>query len=253
MRRRIRLTGRRQLPKSSVSAKIIEREDTKWVALAIEKQEPFKVFPVNAKVKLRLSENKCSETIDFGTVGNPETAERLNNSEFSAPSCQLRIVAAEEDQQGLLLGSTGTWTLRSPDSDRTHDDGILLFQTWDISPQIWKLDIREEEYPILYLDKSIVGSASWARSDPVFVGCVLPEVVRKIFGEIRERYADDGEVRWMQDWLNWAKEVTGHDWEVPSAEAENEEVSLWMDEIVEGFCRKHGVIDKLRSYVGGRE
>ncbi len=254
MRRRIRLTGRRQLPKSSVSARLLERDHGKWIEFKIEKQEIFDTFPSNAKIRLRLIENKCWETVDFGTVDNLKTVERLSNDEFSAPSCQLRVIASEKDKKGLLLGSTNTWTLRSPEPKQSHDDGILLFQTGDISPEIWKLEFCDDDYPILYVDKSIPGSASWARTDPVFTGCVLPDVVRQIFREIRERYPDDEGVGWIQDWLAWARELTGGDDEAPPGREEDpEEVARWMDEIVESFCRKHGMIEKLRPHIGGRE
>ena len=250
MRRRIRLTGRRQLRKSSIEARIIDRGNEKWIEMTVQDPKALQAFPNDAQIKLRLFENKCSEAVSFGTIGKIKQVEKLRNTAFSAPSCQLRVVASALEERGRLLGSTDTWTLRAREPNAPETDGILTFQKTKMHPQIWKLEIRDDEYPIVYVDESIPNSISWVRNDPVFVGCVLPSIVRRIFEEILHRYHRDMDVEWMQKWLQWASQLTGGiDGVPPEGEDEKEEQERWINEIVERFCERHSLVETVKSYV----
>ena len=205
MRRRIRFTGRKQLPRSSVDVGIFPAGDPskKLIYLSVLNQKTFSAFPQEARVKLRLFENKFFEILEFGTLGALSSTAYLNNTAFSAPSCQLRIVASDGHNKGLLLGSTKTWTLRDSDGEEESPrKGILLFEPSDVSPLAWKLDIRVDDYPVVYIDQKITNPGAWVRTDPVFISCVLPAIIREVFEDILD--FDDLSEEWIQDWLRWA-------------------------------------------------
>mgnify|MGYP003678286114 CR=1 FL=1 len=197
MRKRIRLTGRKQLPRSSVEAKVVEIGPKKLVSMTIANPQAFRKLPDTARVKLRLFENKFSETLEFGTLGSMQTTAEMTNRAFSAPSCQLRVVATEGDQKGLLLGSTDTWTMRANDDEdgSTANEGILMFQPHEIAPRSWKLEIRDDDYPIVYIDKKIPDSRTWVRNDPIFISCVLPAIIREVFDDILVATGWAGQIR----------------------------------------------------------
>lgn len=244
MRKRIRLTGRRQLARSAIETKIVEIGGRKLVSMTIANSKAFQKIPKNARVKLRLFENKFSETLEFGTLGAMNTTVEIRNSAFSAPSCQLRIVASEEWHKGLLLGSTDTWTLRTggEDNDGAASEGILLFQPHDIAPRTWKVDMREDAYPILYIDKNIPDARTWARNDPVFVSCVLPAIVREVFDDILNANAPP-EQAWAKDWLEWAETLMpgkAPPWTDGPAQRQ-----VWVGDLLDSFCQRHGMLDHL--------
>lgn len=205
MRKRIRLTGRKQLARSVVEVKVVEIGGKKLVAMTIANKSAFAQMPDTARIRLRLFENKFSETLEFGTLGDMKTTAEIRNTAFSAPACQLRIVASDGEHKGLLLGSTDTWTLRTGGGDEggTASEGILYFQPHDIAPRAWKLDVREDDYPIVYIDRKIPDARTWVRNDPVFVSCVLPAIVREVFDDILDGNTPP-EQRWAKDWLGWA-------------------------------------------------
>jgi hypothetical protein len=179
MRRRIRLTGRRQLSRSSVNVKVITLPHKRLLTLGIADPNSFRSFPKDSKIKLRLVENKISELVDFGTFADQKNAVEIKNASFAAPSCQLRIAAAGSDRHGVLLGSTDTWTLQTDneaEADRSKK-GILNFQPMKTAPRSWKLDIRDDDYPIVYVDDRLPDPRGWARTDPVFVSCALPGII----------------------------------------------------------------------------
>ena len=243
MRKRIRLTGRRQLPRSCVEAKLVELGAGHYVVLKVAKRQVFGKFPPNARVKLRLFENKVSETLEFDTLGAMQNRVELRTRTFAAPSCQLRVVGADAENEGRLLGSTNTWTMRadSDDADGKDSESMLLFQPHDIAPLCWKLEIRDDDYPILYIDRSIPQSKSWARNDPVFVSCVLPAVIRELFDDILVE--GPPECQWVKDWLGWAEQLMpGEKRPQPGDRSERQK---WIDKLLDAFCKNHGTLDQL--------
>ena len=252
MRRRIRLTGRRQIPHSSVEVKIFRvGSEKKVVSLSILNPDRFQSFPDSAKLKLRMSENKFVETIEFGTLEAQKrttpTAE-LENTAFSAPSCQLRIVASDGDKKGLLLGSTKTWTLRDDDEKvEGSRKGILMFKPHDITPLTWKLNLPGDDYPIVYLDNRIENSETWARSNPIFISCVLPTIIREVFEDIFLDFDDHLELEWVKDWLCWADSLMpGKPLPLPD---DSEQKKRWIEDLLVSFCSKHHTLDRLLEHM----
>lgn len=243
MRRRIRLTGRRQLSRSSISVKVITLPHKRLLAFSVADPNAFRVFPRDAKIKLRLVENKIAEVIDFGTIADQKNAAEIKNASFSAPSCQLRIASTASERQGLLLGSTDTWTLQienDTEGDRSKK-GILNFQPMKTAPRSWKLDIRDDDYPVVYVDDRIPDPRSWARTDPVFVSCVLPGIISKVFDDIFEQDSP-ADIPWMLDWIRWG-EMLMPGRELPKDSAQDKKD--WVEHLVDTFCLRHYVADKL--------
>lgn len=244
MRKRIRLTGRKQLPRSAVDVKVVEIGGKKLVAMTIASRPAFAKIPETARIRLRLFENKFSETLEFGTLGDMKATAEISNTAFSAPSCQLRVVASEEEHKGLLLGSTDTWTLRTGGDDEggTASEGILYFQPHDIAPRTWKLDVREDDYPIVYIDRKIPDGRTWVRNDPIFVSCVLPAIVREIFDDVLDGNAPP-EQRWAKDWLSWADTLMPG--KVPPWNDSRQKKQEWIADLLDTFCQRHSMLDLL--------
>ncbi|MBL3560242.1 hypothetical protein [Rhodovulum sulfidophilum] len=248
MRKRIRLTGRRQIPRAAVEAKAVEVGERKLITLSITNPDTFSKFPRDARLKLRLFENKVSETLEFGTLGDPRATADLRNGAFAAPSCQLRVVAPQGDQTGLLLGSTSTWTLRADGSPEggVGGEGILMFQPFDIAPRTWKLNIREDDYPVVYLDRSIPDSATWVRNDPVFISCVLPSIIKEIFDDVLSAGAGP-EVVWMKDWVRWADTLMPGN-APPYADGPVQK-QAWIDNLLDTFAKRHRALEMLSGHL----
>ena len=244
MRRRIKLTGRRELKKSAVKVALSELGGKRLLTMTIAQPEAFKPFPAEAKVSLRLIENKRVEVVDLGTVGKLSSVRELKESHFVAPSCQLRVADPGLGTKGLLLASTDNWTLRGDDErDNEASRGILFFLPDETSPQSWKLDIKENDHPLIRVDKRIPNAALWARNDPVFVGTVLPTVVRQVFDEIlRGDYSED--TPWVLDWLRWADTLLPG--QAPPIGEEDKGTRLeFLERLVDSFCARHDLANGL--------
>lgn len=248
MRTRIRLSGRKHLPRGCVriSSHLVDGE--RRLELSILRRHYFQTFPPESRVKLRLFENKLSETAVFGTIRDlrqPRVV-RLKKRAFLAPSCQLCVVATTGDSTGMLLGSTDSWTLSLTDDPQQglERKGILMFQAAPIQPRVWRVDVREDDYPVVYLDSQIPQASTWVRSDPVFVSCVLPAIIREIFENILESWEDQDEGSWMSDWISWAQ-LFLPGMGPPSPDATREERNEWIDSLLSSFCRQHDMLGRL--------
>ena len=200
MRKTIRLTGRKQLPQSHFAVTIDSHDASPKVRLDLKDSWNASAFPRDAEIRVKLVENKFVEVVCLGTVGHPKKEAHLSSKIFRAPSCQIRIVSRTPKNEGLLLGSTKAWTLRA----QGQPEGILFFQAADIHPRLWKLDLRPQEHPILYIDERVPNAALWARSDPIFVASVLPQVAAIVLAAILEA-GDVSDEGWESDWIQWTE------------------------------------------------
>ena len=251
MRARIRLTGRKPLPRSSISVRATQNHDEVSIALSIVKSHYFESFPLKAEIKLRLYENKLTETLNFGKLGALFIERKIQNqTAFSAPTCQLRIVQSSGERKGVLLGSTSTWTLpvreEDPGPDKRRCKGILMVQLFDIAPRAWKLDIREDAHPVLYLDSSIPDARAWARTDPTFISSVFPAVIREIFDNILVE-GDSPDIEWVADWLKWAGTLMPD--QVTPFEEHRQRQQEWIDNLLDRFCQQNRVLDLLCGHL----
>jgi hypothetical protein len=218
--------------------------------MAITDPAAFKGFSANAHVTLRLVENKQMELLDFGTVGAPKPFVELANSSFGDPSCQLRVADTRPDHLGLLLGSTKTWRLNS---DRTPQQGgvrgILRFQPAAIAPRAWKLDIQENAHPVVLVDKRINDPRTWAKTNPVFVACVLPAILQMVFSDILSK-PDPADTEWMADWLKWADTLMPGN-PPPEDSQDSKACNDWIEQLIESFCQRHRLSDRIVNELTG--
>lgn len=249
MRRSIGYTKRRELAKSSVEVKLMESEAGKRISLSLASHSAFNRIPYSSRVKLRVFENHCSETVMFGTleeVGDGvEPQELVNHEAFSAPSVQLRVVEADGEHRGLVLGSTRKWTLRTEGEDIAGNlnEGMLWLQSKDISNRIWKLEVRDDEQPIVYINSKIRNPYVWAKSDIGFASCVLPTVIREIFDEILLLLEhSDQQKQWADDWISWAESLLNAKFDRTAEDVDQKE---WVDNLIDEFCKEHDLLNQL--------
>ncbi|WP_372782902.1 hypothetical protein [Phenylobacterium sp.] len=233
MRRSIRLTGRVQLAVSSFDLQLRDVGDRQVATLVLTDPDIQRNFPPDAAVRLKLVENKRVEILRFGTLGQGKIDVDVPSPRFQAPSCQIRI-ARNSAPEGLLLGSTTSWTYKAGDVQ----DGILQFATDDIHPRIWKLDLRPKEFPIVYFDQKLANAITWATS-PIFLAFALPEVIREVFRYIfRNTDASRESEDWMKHWIGWSENmIPGTAMPIGDEDAFED----WVIGLVDTFLQKHDI------------
>jgi len=247
MRRRIRLTGRKQIAKSDATVKIIEIPGRRLLALTLADNRLFAKFPKESRVLVVLKENKLIELSEFGTLGALKTTTELKNEAFANPSCQLRIVTPDGQHLGMLLGSTDTWSLNAdPLTTKNGKKGILCFQPDDIAPRAWKLDVRDNDYPVVYVDKRIPDTRTWVKTDPTFVAFVLPAIVAQVFDDILQQPVEP-DADWMKDWLAWGDALMPGS--KPPFGGTHTERKEWIELLIESFSARYRLSNRVVEHL----
>ena len=244
MRRTIRLTGRRDLPRAAVRLTMTMLNGRPLVTFAIVDRAAFAAFPPQAKLSLKLSGEKgIVEAVDLGTVMHPRASASVQSASLVDPSCELRVVDVGNKAKGLLLAST-TLPLRGDGEGEGKRLGILDFLADKIAPQTWKLQLRADDRPVVYIDDRIPQSAHWARTDPVFVAVALPAIVRQVLGFILDLDDPAAEEGWVADWLRWVDDIMPGT-VLPTADAGDEQREDWLDKLLDSFCTRHDTAGPL--------
>lgn len=250
MHRTIRLTGRKQLPKSAVRVTLTELGGRPLVTFAIAEPERFKDVPANARLSLVLDENKGLEVVELGTVAHPRASQVLATA-FDAPKCRLRVADPGVKAKGLLLASTSKWTLKGEGAELGGGKGILSFLAADTAPQSWKLELNEDDYPLVKVDKRIPSVGQWVK-DPMFLAIALPSVIARVFDAIlREEHHRDR--LWVADWLRWAELLLPGDPPPIAEDGERPAQAAWSDRLVDQFCRRGEFGDALLAALAPKE
>jgi hypothetical protein len=244
MRRTIRLTGRKELPRNSAAISLRDVGGKKLLTLTIQNPKTFKRFPQTARVEVRLIENKQMELVDFGALGALNNVVELGNQAFGDPSCQLRIASSATDNLGLLLGSTKSWRLNSDDPDKQGTvRGLLDFLPAKIAPRTWRLRIEENVRPLIEIDNRIPDPRAWAKSDPVFIGTIMPAIIHQLFDDILSHQSPE-DTEWMNDWLRWADMLMAGNTPPPYPN-EVRTRREWIDSLIDTFSRRHNLSDRI--------
>jgi hypothetical protein len=249
MRRTIRLTGRRQIPRSSVTVSMRDVAGKKVLILAIADPKVFKSFPSNARVMVKLIETKQMELIEFGSLGSLKYAIDLVNQDYVDPSCQLRLASVDGERLGVLLGSTQPWRLSSDHPEESGGvRGLLDFLPAKIAPRTWKLNIEENTHPVIQIDNRIPDPRWWAKNDPTFVATIMPAIIHQIFEDILS-HDNPEETEWMNDWLRWADGLMpGNNAPEKATVRDRRE---WIDGLIDTFCQRHKLSDRIIDHLTG--
>ena len=247
MRRTIALTGRQKIAAAKYSISIAPSAESNLVIFSATDTKWLNKFPADSLIRIHLRENGIVEALNFGTTSKPTVSVVLPELGFSAPAATVRVVSNRPDGKAKVLASSAWRTIKIGDSDQDDPDGILNYIPANIAPRIWKLEIYDDDYPTLKIDKSITTKPEvWALNDPVFTGAVLPAVIEKVWNEILSD-VHNKDVDWIKDWIKWADTL------LPGSKPpynNKEEKPKWISDLVESFCKNHNSAKKLKNYIG---
>ena len=106
------------------------------------------------------------------------------------------------------------------------------------------------EKPRLHINKNAGGDYKQVGTHPAFVAVVYPAAMREILTHIllvlKHRDFDDADDP-PSRWLRFAVQVLGIG-EPPAEDEDVERVTEWVDTAVAAFARKHGLLEKFRSF-----
>lgn len=251
MIRRLNYTGRRKIPRSRVTIRLVPTEDGVQAFSADYDLKGLR-FPRDARVYVEAYNADSYMRFPFGTVGQPDVPMDTKLTEVTSrplPKFRLKVVD-QSSRHGLLIGVTDKVIPLRPDEDLQNRQSLLPVDYCDLGERVWRLDLTD--WPVLELNSRVENVAEAARSSGGFLGLLYPEVLRRILhftiieqGET-DPEADDSE--WTTLWLRFACSLPGID--PPPVELADDTKSLqeeWIEKAVHAFCRVRHARTRLEA------
>lgn len=252
MIRRLNYTGRRNIPRSRVTIRLVP-SDGEEPAFTADYDLESMAFPASARVYIEAYNADSYMRFPFGTIGDARVPRNTRLTEITSrplPKFRLKVVD-ETERNGLLLGVADKVIPLRPDEDLQNKQSLLPVEFRDLGERTWHLDLSD--WPVLELNNRIEGIAEAARSSGGFLGLVYPEVLRRILHHIlfEEDISDPdfGGDDWTSLWLRYACSLPGVG-EPPATVTRDDGVREdWIGEAVEAFCRSRQARARLEAAV----
>lgn len=256
MIRRLNFTGRKRIPSERVRISIFRLPAGREfdARLRLDGLD----LPGSARVFVEAYHKFNYMRFDFGTVHALQPALDRTLSAFYEGArvlFRIKVVAADEDA-GRVLAVADRIQPLSPDDRRDRDPLISVRTVKGMNQQIWR--VNWESGPVLELNVDEPEIKTRMTADPRFKSLVLPEVLRTVLTRIlsdemdADPESEDGRI--AVRWLAFAADL--HPSEPPASEdRDGESVEVWVNGVVDGFCRRNRVLDQWRRslYPGGKQ
>jgi len=253
MIRKFNYTGRKRIPRSRVTIRLLPTEDR-----APSFQADFDLsgldLPEDGSVFLEAYDRSSYMRFAFGTVAHPQPPEnRCLKDLQSRDLIYFRLKVVDTTGHGKVLAIADQLPCARLPGHNSIKQSILGVRFNYLGEQIWRMEFTED-LPILELNEELAsaGLRDMVRSDDLFISLVYPAVVRQIFAKIvlGDEDLDPASEDWRGLWLRYAASI-GAELE---GSHERSELEAWIDEeVVPAFCRRFRIRELFLASKTGDE
>ena len=248
IQRRFNYTERKRIQRSDVRIRLIEESDQP-PRLTVELDLSRLQLPDDAAVFIEAYYKSSSQRFNCGTVGAFQLPEdtTLRDVDLGGQTLfRVKVVDRSVDG-GRLLASAE----RIPPKDESEEDrdSLINVRTRDIGDQTWRVDPVSDSKPELTLNNRIPNAIGKIKHNPLFQGLVLPGVIREVLTWILWNN-DEGveDQSWQKQWLSFSEQMAG---EKPKQDADPQEITEWINDVVRAFCSKHKLCERMVGHMEG--
>lgn len=235
----------------------ILREEVRITLEEIEGQPPtfdaefnFKEpFPPESRVYVEAFHRETMQRFDFGPVnGIRRPPSRLLDSLDLTGTVLFRVRVVDESKEvGRLLGAADQLRPEGWDDDE-NAESLMILRSRDLFSVPWRVEIFSDgSKPVLYVNSRIPDVLGRVRSDPAFYALILPAALQQVLRRIIADVPDEDDVEAVKQRDRWVSMATDLDSPPPESD-DPEEVSAWIDRVVEGFCTRMDLVTKLNGH-----
>jgi hypothetical protein len=191
------------------------------------------------KVVVIARAGNSSARFEMGTAGeHARGAQVLDGLDLSHP-LRFRILLHEADSP-KLVGSVENLRAR----DESQSESLLPMEPAQLAERLWRLVITEDG-PVLQFNSMVFPSAAGAENFVPFSALVLPEALRQVMQKIAEDPAclEDEDSPW-RPWAAWLDAISAAR---PPGGDDEEDSSVWCDDVVDRFCARCRFATSLQS------
>jgi len=246
MLRKFNYTGRKKIPLKYISIQKLNNGFSNYFTanLTIETLG----FPDEACVYIEAYFNANFIRFDFGKIKSIKSPIDTTLDELpSIEGIRFRLkIVDESESRGRILGKADN-IKPTNELDDGQKESILPVKFTNLKNQIWKVEFDQDILgPVLVFNNedNFPGIRTKIKTDPFFFSLIYPAAVRFVLNKMREedkldRDGDD----WSSRWIQFSEDILGVT-PTPSS-AESPEIDNWIDEVVNNFCLKYKVLNRL--------
>lgn len=248
MIRKFNYTGRMRIPQKLVRIQKLTNGQTNYftATLALENLG----FPDHACIYIEAYLASNFVRFAFGTVGRSVTPSDSSLDELPGTddiSFRLKIVD-ESDKVGRIIAQADN--LRATNETGSgQKQSILPVKYANLKHQVWKVEF-DQDFPgpvlIFNNEDNFPGIRTRMRSDPNFFALIYPAAIRFVLSRMKEddRFEKSAD-EWSSRWIQFTEDVLGV---APTPTSKDSpEVDNWIDEVINSFCMKYRVLNRLNS------
>ena len=117
----------------------------------------------------------------------------------------------------------------------------------------WKVEARADgSKPILYLNNQIPDALNRAKSDPGFYSLILPGALQQVLYQFLLNEPDEEDIEANEQRSRWIEMAAKLETEPPEG-SDFDELSTWVERVVEAFCKREDMTNALVNHLEGVE
>lgn len=242
--RRLNYTKRQRIRREHVSISVHHPRESDPPIISAELDLSAYSLRADASVFIEAYRNSAWQRFEFGTVEAIRAPEDRQLHDFGAgEGVQFRVKVVEP----YSAGAAAARILAQADRIRPNLDGptrslLPLDPDPTLTDEVWRLEIDENDGPLLKVSTSLVRDRLALARSPAFLSLVLPEVLRRVLTWALDDDLPEGD-DWDTPrglWIRFACGLLGQA-EPPKALEDRdegaEERERWIEQAVSRFCR----------------
>ena len=246
MKRRLNYTGRKRIPRESISIALVK--DLRGTAKSFNAKMDLANLdlPSDDEVYVEAYHRNELKRFSFGTVGNIRYPPDTLLTEFAdTENLRFRVLVVDGSEDGKIVAHADKITV---EADATRKAILPVDLNRDLGQQVWCVEFEGSDgSPILAINNKIPNREAMARSDPLFIMNVYPAALKEVL--IHMIFIDgvsdvnDPSVEWHRDWLDFSKKQLAegfpqalYDPRDNGSPEIRDDWLRWVDEVVAEFC-----------------
>ena len=239
---RSKLSGRKEIPLEEFEVTFENTGTSTYPKVTYKGFKNSDGLDESARVVLRLTKGRSSQSVDCGTVGKPSAIKAKVFESFHTDSfkCSFRIISTEKNaSQGKVLGSTPHKKIVL-DKTNLEEEGLLNFKFGgNLDPLLWGIDFDDERGPVIEVDKTCPGAREFFRNDSTLLVAIIPTVITRILTEVYEDGART-HTGWKKMWNEWAISMAEED-----PPQDDGDLDDWIEKVVEKLMTQHRLLTQF--------
>ena len=252
MLRTINYTGRAKITRDEVE---ITLNDEPGLEPSFDAEFKFlERFPDDSAIYVEAYYKETLQRFSFGTVGNvTRPTDRVLSAVDLTGTTLFRVrVVDESGQIGRLLGAAEA--LRPEGGyDDDNSESLMTLKTGPLESLPWKVEAQHDgSKPCLVINNRIPDALNRAKSDPGFYSLILPGALQQVLYQFLLNELDDEDIEANEQRSRWIDMATRLESEPPET-TDFDELSSWVERVVEAFCKREDMTSALVNHLEGVE